>query len=385
MDEEKWIEWVILYCKDELTPSDARALEAYLDGSEEQRTAFRECVKQYRRARQVGLYERLDDRRAWDVVVGRIRSKRGVRKGWRIARLLPYAAVAALLVFGSVYVYVKDNVASTETSWEIVPPGLSKAVLLLSDGREVVLSRDSMISLTEVNGVVIERGEEGGIRYVQEGDSGEAVLNTIRVPRGGEYYLQLPDGTRVWLNAESELTYAVSTSDETREVLLTGEAYFEVARDENKPFRVKSKDSRITVLGTKFNVMAYVDQRDVVTTLLDGEVVVSTDKDSLRLIPGEQSASGEEGIQVRKVDVRMYVAWKSGVFEFEEMALGEIARQLERWYDVTFVYSDVSLRDITFTGAADRHRSLDVILRMIEKLSKVRFELKEKVITVYRA
>ena len=138
------------------------------------------------------------------------------------------------------------------------------------------------------------------------------------------------------------------------------------------------------MLGTKFNVSAYADQPDVVTTLVDGHVVVSTGKDSLMLNPGEQSRAGVTGIDLCKVDAGMYIAWKSGVFEFEAMTLEQIARQLERWYDVTFVYSDSLLRDITFTGAADRHRSMNVILRMIEKLSKVRFELNGKVVTVYK-
>lgn len=265
-----------------------------------------------------------------------------------------------------------------------VEPGSTKAVLQLSDGRCVRLSADSMMSLQEVNGVVIRKGEEGGIHYLESETAGESVLNTIRVPRGGEYYLCLADGTKVWLNSESELTYPVSMGGIFRDVRLKGEAYFEVTGNESQPFRVTCGDSRISVLGTKFNIMAYDGQKDVVTTLVNGRVQVFASGDSLILNPGEQSLSGANGIDVRKVDAGIFIAWISGIFEFEEMSLGEITGQLERWYDVSFVYTDSSLREITFTGAADRHRPLNVVLEMIEKLSGVRFELGKEVITIYK-
>ena len=257
-------------------------------------------------------------------------------------------------------------------------------MLQLSDGRIVPLSNDSVLSLAEINGVVIMKDEEGGIRYLAGEGKNETVFNTIRVPRGGKYYLCLLDGTKVWLNSESELTYPVSSLQNARNVYLKGEAYFEVARDERHPFRVECEDSRITVLGTKFNVMAYKGQGNVVTTLVDGRVRVATGRDSLMLTPGEQAVSGTDGIDVKKVDVSFYIAWTLGVFEFEEMSLGQITEQLGRWYDMTFVYDDPLLREITFTGAVERHRPLNVVLKMIEKLSRVRFEVKNDVITIYK-
>ena len=371
MDEQKIIEWVISYCKDELTSSDAQALRLYLEEDEQHRVIFRAYLDKYRRMRQVGLYDGIDDLRAWKIIADRIKNDSIVRRHTRFRRYFSYAALLFLLVSVSVYLFIKDRNDGVDV--EVVSPGLPMAVLQLSDGREVFLSKDSMTSLVEVNGCVIQGGEEGGIHYLPNGGTGERVFNTIRVPRGGEYYLQLPDGTRVWLNSESELTYAVSTDEDMREVRLVGEAYFEVTRDENRPFQVASKNSRITVLGTKFNVAAYEDQTDVVTTLVDGLVAVSTNKDSLVLKPGEQARSGKAGIDLRKVDVSMYIAWKSGVFEFEEMALEQITRQLERWYGVTFVYFGEDVKQITFTGAASRHGDLKVILGMIERLSRVKF------------
>lgn len=372
MDEKQLIEWVISYCKDELTSSEAKALQAYLDENEQHQVAFRAYLNKYRRMRQVGLYYSMDDRQAWEMISRRIGRGRATRGYTRFRRYLPYAALFAILVSVSVYFYTRDTFRSG-LSLATVHPGMPMAVLELSDGREVSLAQDSVLSLMEVNGCVIESNEGGGIRYLPTENTGERVCNTIRVPRGGEYYLQLPDGTQVWLNSESELTYAISSGESTREVKLRGEAYFEVARDTNRPFQVKSKDSRIRVLGTKFNIMAYDDQTDVVTTLVDGRVSVLIGKDSLILMPGEQARSSAGGIELKKVDAGMYTAWKSGVFEFEKMTLEQITRQLERWYDVTFVYFSEEVKEITFTGAAGRHGDLQVILEMIEQLSKVKF------------
>lgn len=371
MDEKRIIEFVILYCKDELTVSDAAELDLWLKESERHRVLFATYLDKYRRTRKVGFYDSIDDSRAWKLIAGRIKHDNMVRVSSRFRRYFSYAALLLLFVSVAIYFFVRDR--SEEWNAGGVSPGLPMAVLQLSDGREVFLSKDSIASLVEVNGSVIQGSKEGGIHYLPNEETGDRVFNTIRVPRGGEYYLQLPDGTRVWLNSESELTYEVSTGEGTREVQLVGEAYFEVARDECRPFQVVSKHSKIRVLGTKFNVSAYEDETDVVTTLVDGLVAVSTNKDSLVLKPGEQARSGKSGIDLRRVDASIYTAWKSGVFEFEEMSLEQITRQLERWYGVTFVYFGEDVKQITFTGAASRHGDLKVILGMIERLSRVKF------------
>ena len=380
MDDKRIIELVILYCKDELTASDCSELEIWLDEDQRHREIFRDYLGKYRKVRQTVFYDTLDEREAWHRLTRRIT---GTGRKKRIMRYYPYVASLVLLMVVSVFLYMRGGMFSGRDVIT-VEPGSTKAVLQLSDGRCVRLSADSMMSLKEVNGVVIRKGEEGGIHYLESETAGESVLNTIRVPRGGEYYLCLADGTKVWLNSESELTYPVSMGGIFRDVRLKGEAYFEVTGNESQPFRVTCGDSRISVLGTKFNIMAYDGQKDVVTTLVNGRVQVFASGDSLILNPGEQSLSGASGIDVRKVDAGIYIAWISGIFEFEEMSLGEITGQLERWYDVSFVYTDSSLREITFTGADDRHRPLNVVLGMIEKLSGVRFELGKEVITIYK-
>ena len=202
--------------------------------------------------------------------------------------------------------------------------------------------------------------------------------NTITVPRGGEYSLVLSDGTRVWLNAETELTYPTVFGKGERKLMLKGEACFEVVTDTARPFIVESFYNRVEVLGTRFNVSAYTGKSAVKTTLLRGKVKVSNRKGQLVLSPGEQAVCLEEEIEKCEVDARAVAAWVDGTFEFENMSLGEITDQLGRWYDVDFVFADQQLKAITFTGAATRYRELDFVLRMLEELARVRFQLEIK-------
>ena len=164
--------------------------------------------------------------------------------------------------------------------------------------------------------------------------------------------------------------------------MLKGEACFEVVTDTARPFIVESFYIRVEVLGTRFNVSAYTGKSAVKTTLLRGKVKVSNRKGQLVLSPGEQAVCLEEEIEKCEVDARAVAAWVDGTFEFENMSLGEITDQLGRWYDVDFVFADPQLKAITFTGAATRYRELDFVLRMLEELARVRFQLENKTIRV---
>ena len=193
---------------------------------------------------------------------------------------------------------------------------------------------------------------------------------------------QIVPGTRVWLNAETELTYPTVFGKGERKLMLKGEACFEVVTDTARPFIVESFYNRVEVLGTRFNVSAYTGKSAVKTTLLRGKVKVSNRKGQLVLSPGEQAVCLEEEIEKCEVDARAVAAWVDGTFEFENMSLGEITDQLGRWYDVDFVFADPQLKAITFTGAATRYRELDFVLRMLEELARVRFQLENKTIRV---
>ena len=250
--------------------------------------------------------------------------------------------------------------------------------------------------MTEEDGTRISVGGQEHIVYQAVSQEQEKLAyNTITVPRGGEYSLVLSDGTRVWLNAETELTYPTvfgkgerklmlhqKSFSRFRKLMLKGEACFEVVTDTARPFIVESFYNRVEVLGTRFNVSAYTGKSAVKTTLLRGKVKVSNRKGQLVLSPGEQAVCLEEEIEKCEVDARAVAAWVDGTFEFENMSLGEITDQLGRWYDVDFVFADPQLKAITFTGAATRYRELDFVLRMLEELARVRFQLENKTIRV---
>ena len=388
MDKEENVfkisEFISKSLSDCLEEGELQELEKWLAEDERHRELFDQWSSTELMEHKVGEYERLDYMKAWEEFRTVRRDKlsakrRKIRRTW-----MRYAAMFMIPLGVAVALLSRDDIKEKSRVEPItVKAGKSQAVLVLSSGERQVL--DLGERNIEDGGMRIS-ADSGRISYNGKSRSGEVqdAFHILEVPRGGEYFMILEDGTKVWLNAATRLKYPVAFVGGIRKVLLEGEAYFEVARDERHPFRVECEDSRITVLGTKFNVMAYKGQGNVVTTLVDGRVRVATGRDSLMLTPGEQAVSGTDGIDVKKVDVSFYIAWTLGVFEFEEMSLGQITEQLGRWYDMTFVYDDPLLREITFTGAVERHRPLNVVLKMIEKLSRVRFEVKNDVITIYK-
>lgn len=212
--------------------------------------------------------------------------------------------------------------------------------------------------------------------------------NKLTTPIGGEYSLVLSDGTKVFLNADSELKYPVEFSDGKRIVDLKGEAYFEVHKDSLRPFIVRMNGAEVTVLGTSFNVNTYGDDGQIYTTLVNGSVRVSSMKNKQEEIlkPGMQSVMNVQSglLTVRKVDVEPYVAWREGRFVFRAMTLDLIMRQLQRWYDFEVFYQNSELKDYEFRGVIKRDMDLDKVLSVIKATTNVDFEVKGKVITIIK-
>ncbi len=384
MNEEELSSYIVRYCKHDLTETEYRRLEGWLAEKEENRKLFEQMLAVYRQGRKVGCWKAIREEVAWKIIAHRISNsssgmfRRRMRIWWK------YAAVLVVLLGGGLlYEMLRVQDPSVEFSSSAIAPGNRKAVLELSDGRRVALEEESNCILTEKNGTRITVGGEKPMVYEACSEmSKEPVYNTIRVPRGGEYSLVLSDGSRVWLNAGTELTFPAVFGEKERKLLLKGEAYFEVLKDTARPFIVESLHNRVEVLGTRFNVSAYEETAAVKTTLLQGSVRVSNGKKELILQPGEQAVSEIVTLAKRKVDTQSIVAWVNGVFEFENMSLGEITDQLGRWYDVDFLFMDPTLREITFTGAATRYRELDFVLRRLEELAHVHFHRQDKMIKV---
>ena len=270
---------------------------------------------------------------------------------------------------------------------EVARPGAERAVLKLFDGKTVVLdSTSGNMLIARGENVRVEVDSNRLLRYSREDTvvtSREERKNELIVPRGGEYQIVLADGTRVWLNSATKLIFPQNFTGKERRVMLSGEAFFDVARDESKPFIVETSRMDVKVLGTRFNVNAYTDNEVVSTTLVDGSVeVASGTQKPITLVPGEQ-AYGEAGeLEKREVNIRLYTSWIDGRFMFNNVELEEIAKQISRWYDVEIFFTNENVKRTRFTGGMVKFKPLDDLIRMIESTSPVRFSVKGKTIVI---
>ena len=283
---------------------------------------------------------------------------------------------------------VRDMHEEQELAKNVMQPGTSKAILMMADGKEVVLEQGQNLNIL-LNERVRVATSNRGIVYEEHGKGVVTEeYNKLTTPIGGEYSLVLSDGTKVFLNADSELKYPVEFSDGKRIVDLKGEAYFEVHKDSLRPFVVRVNGAEVTVLGTSFNVNTYGDDGQIYTTLVNGAVRVSSVKNGQAevLKPGMQSVMDVQSGQltVREVDVEPYVAWREGRFVFRAMTLDLIMRQLQRWYDFEVFYQNPELKDYEFRGVIKRDMDLDKVLSVIKVTTNVDFEVKGKVITIIK-
>lgn len=253
---------------------------------------------------------------------------------------------------------------------------LKTPYLLIGESKKI----DLLDSLTLVQqGAVVENKAGRGLSYrsepVQKAE--EPVVNTLVVPKGCEYYVELADGTKVWLNAASELSYPVSFNAVERDVELRGEAYFEVTKSE-VPFVVKTGNMDVRVLGTAFNVMAYADESDVEVTLEEGSVRIHADDKEALLSPGQQAVfeKTDSILQVKKVDTEIYTGWRSGEFLFEGESLERVGRKLARWYDMEIVVDSV-LRHRSLNGSLKRYESIREFLDVLELTNEVKVNYRE--------
>ena len=313
------------------------------------------------------------------------------RKSRRMTLRWSIAASIILLVglfVGRTINGVRDIHEEQELAKSVMQPGTSKAILMMADGKEVVLEQGQNLNILLNERVRVATSSQG-IVYEEYGKGMVTEeYNKLTTPVGGEYSLVLSDGTKVFLNADSELKYPVEFSDGKRIVDLKGEAYFEVHKDSLRPFIVRMNGAEVTVLGTSFNVNTYGDDGQIYTTLVNGSVRVSSVKNGQAevLKPGLQSVMDVQSGQltVREVDVEPYVAWREGRFVFRAMTLDLIMRQLQRWYDFEVFYQNPELKDYEFRGVIKRDMDLDKVLSVIKVTTNVDFEVKGKVITIIK-
>ena len=302
-------------------------------------------------------------------------------------RLVAVAAMLILFLGGGGIVFWKMTREKEPVQWvenqEIdgILPGEKKATLILAGGHQVELGKTTGQKL-EIEGLEIKE-DQIIVKEKPESPSQATEWNKLLIPRGGEYKLRLGDGTEVFVNSESSLRFPVEFSANERVVCLQGEAYFKVAREESRPFKVRTDGMDIQVLGTEFNVKAYETERHVQATLVKGRVRVATGKEKrqyLDLQPLQQADLDllSEQLVVKEVDVNSVIAWKNGQFIFKGERLEEIMTVLARWYDFEVFYQNDKIRDLVFAGKLNRLESIHPILEIIESTDKIHVEIQGK-------
>lgn len=264
-----------------------------------------------------------------------------------------------------------------------VLPGVSKASLVLDDGTVIALDADAVTQLTEADGTTIDKQHDKIVYGSAAGNDRKVFYNTLNIPRGGEYQLVLPDGSKVWLNAASSLRFPTRFAGGERVVQLDGEGYFEIAKNEQQPFRVTTAEGmEVVVTGTSFNIMAYKDEAYVKTTLAEGSVRIRKGNNTISLLPSLQAIlqKDTDKIEVKEADIDKEVAWKNGMIEFYDDDLPYIMRQLSRWYDVEAGFEG-GIPAGRYNGSIPRQATLSEVMQIL-KLAGVKYWLDNKRVVI---
>ena len=334
------------------------------DYREEQMRQLLKTMFMSRQALKLREKQEYDVHEAWQRVNKRTRAKgsRRMIRGW-----MKYAALF-ILFLGIVSLWrVYDNkekpiVAAVQS--DSILPGRLKAELILANGERIVLDSEARSKEMEALGIKLENDTVNGLLKYEAGAVDNSIgmkYNTLNVPKGGEYSLILPDGSRVWLNSETTLRFPVQFAGGKRVVYLSGEAYFQVKKDTSAAFHVCTKQQKITVLGTTFNVSAYENDRFTETTLIEGKVAVEGGAERVVMKPSEQYILDKRsGVgELKEVETEFYTSWIDGKFYFTSFTFEEIVKKLERWYDFTMIYEEDDIRQMRFSGVINKHRPID--------------------------
>ncbi|HKG08709.1 MAG TPA: FecR domain-containing protein [Pedobacter sp.] len=356
---------IIKYNKGECTESERALLDTWLTQlNQDKPNISEEKLNQISRDIQTNLFE--------------------PRQKSKIIRLsVTIAAIAALTIIAlNTWLYRPMNyVVINKPKTTDIRPGTNRATLKLSNGKTMELRNDQNGIIVSVN--TIQYNDSTRIQSAPPG-----AVQTITTPKGGQYQIELPDHTKVWLNAETALEYTAdlnSKNNERRVQLLSGEAYFEVAKDTKKPFIVISGDQQVLVLGTHFNISAYPNQKTIKTSLLEGSVKVTTAKGNVSksLRPGQQAINSANRLQIKKADTELETAWKRGKTEFENADLKTVMGMLERWYDVETIYQ-TSNTESRFTGTVSRNKNITAVLQLLESTGEVHFKIQGRKVIVMK-
>ena len=376
---------LLRYTRGELSKEEEKEIEQVLSEVKEMNTLVEELKDKNRIEHEMHVIAKFDTERALSKLKNRKQVK---RRG-----ILSWIAAASVVVIAGVSAWILlsqepdvDNLSVTEK----FEPGKAIVTLEMASGLKYRL--DTLSSVVRNNRVNVAFDNNDGVLKIKEQDSladgttKEIGYNTINVPYGGTYTVELCDGTKVYLNSGTTLEFPSRFDGKVRSVILKGEAYFDVARNVSKPFVVEVDEMKVKELGTSFNVKSYVDEPGVYTTLVEGSVAILRDgQPEKKIKPGEQAYynKGVGTLSIAEVDVNEFTSWKDGLFYFKDIALEEILRIVSRWYDLEVFYMNQGAKSVIYSGKLPMYSSVEDVLRKFEISGDVRFELKGRTLTVF--
>lgn len=378
----KIAELIAKYLSGSATDAEEEILRKWIDEDPSHRNEYENILKRMRL--DLLTNEPADPHSAWKQFSNKISTSS--KTMLYLHHYIKYACAAA--VFIAVFIASWQFLFPESQNHNVaIVPGTQRAILQIDSNTEVEIFPTSVIN--EANTPISLSNESGILRYDKLAlkDSTHTINHTLTVPRGGEYAIILADGTKITLNSESQLTYpaAFLPTDTLREVYIKGEAYFNVAKNEKLPFKVHTSQGVIEVYGTRFNVHDYADEEQTLITLSEGSVgFISSNGGKYTLEPNQQIVCQHTtgNITTHQVDATLYCSWIDGIFEFNGMPLKQIMRQLSRWYNVNYQFSEPALEEHLFTGIAYRNIPLSELLKQIEKTTQIHFEIRENTIII---
>lgn len=366
----------------DLSDKEQKELDQLLDDQSLQ-DVYKELSDRGYLKKQFMEYEKYSSQKAYR----EFKERRGHSGRIRIVRWVAVVAAVWVLALGVTLWMTfgkKENVAPLPVASKIIPAGEKKATLTLADGTEVHVEEITAQVLQE-KGMNIEYRNGEIVYHKSEEKTTEVVYNKLEVPRGGECMIKLDDGTKVWVNAETKLKYPVAFVGDRREVVLDGEAFFDVAKNE-KPFIVKTSFGDVRVLGTAFGISAYASEPESYTTLVRGKV--SVEREGIKpvvILPGEQVVTSKDGKMIKQqVDVEEFVGWKDGIYVFKEKSLGEIMKTLERWYNISVDFQEKSLVDLPFTGNLKRYDDINVFFDALTRTGDMKYRVEGNQVILFK-
>ena len=371
---------ILAYLRDEVDEEGLRELNVWLEESDSHKALFARIQDEKMQYEDIQKILSYDAGGAWQVV----QQKAAWRRRKRLTRVYR-VAVSVVIIFGVAIAFLLREEATTVVpvvKVEEITPGRSMAKLTVASGD--VYHLDSLHQVDLITSLAENNGKEVVFidRQLEEGAS-EIKYNKVEIPRGGEYQIVLGDGTRVYLNAQTELRFPESfASSEQRLVYLSGEAYFEVTKNPYKPFVVQCKDYAVKVLGTSFNVNSYEGDETSKTTLATGKVEIDMDGKQTILNPGQQAIIKNGEVNVKEVDVEVYTTWMFDNFRFQSESIQEIMTKLSRWYAIDVFYMNESVRNYHFTGYLPRYAKIADVLELLSLTTNIKFDVEGKTVIV---